>query len=285
MEGINLGPVPLSSLVYASVFIAMSLAFMAIGRWISFALTPFNDDVEIRDNKNLAVALRTAGLFVGLVIGMSGALSGSGASFESDVREFFLDGFVVIAALLLAKLVLRLLTLRGVAITQGLQANNLALGLTEFGAFVATGLILNGAFTDEGGNLMGGLIYALIGQLALVLSFYLYEWLSPINVVKQISDGNRAAGLMVGGRLIATGMVLQSAIAGPMTDWSSDLQSFGIYFVFGMVMLAVANWVADLLFLPALRVREAIEEHQNVAAITKVVGVQLAVAAIIMAVM
>jgi hypothetical protein len=76
-------------------------------------------------------------------------------------------------------------------------------------------------------------------------------------------------------------MILQAAVSGPMMGWADDLIAFGLFFVFGMIMLSIANWLADLLFLPGQKVSEAVTKTQNLAAVAKVAGVQLAVAFVI----
>lgn len=281
----EIGPVPVSAFVYASAFALISIAFMFVAKLVVDRITPYNDDVEVREKFNLAVALRSGGIYAAVAIGMAGALQGPSAGFENDVREFAIDGFVVIAMLLVCKAVLHLLTLRAIKPTAEVAKGNVAVGLLECCSYLATGLILNGAFTDVGGTLLGAVIYALLGQVALAVTFLIYEAITPWSVTSEIANGNRAAALFGGARMLALGMILQAALAGPMEDWATDLTAFGLFFVFGTLLLAVVGWLADLLFLPGQRIREAIVEQKNLAAIAKVAGVQLAVALVVATVM
>lgn len=287
----NIGPVPASTFVYAAVFALVSIAFMFVGKLVANAVTPYNDDHQIREKQNLAVALRTIGIFSGLVIGMAGALGGESAGFGADLTEFALDGFIVIALLMSAKLILHLFTFRSLQPAKQVKEGNTAVGMVECAAYIATGLIINGAFSDAGLSpeaaagalhpLAAAVLYALIGQVALGLSFMVLEAITPWNASTELGKGNTAAGLAVAAKLVATGMILQAAVSGPMTGWADDLMAFGLFFVFGMAMLSLANWLADLLFLPGQKVSEAVTKTQNLAAVAKVAGVQLSVAFVI----
>jgi uncharacterized membrane protein YjfL (UPF0719 family) len=279
----TLESIPTQTLISAAAFAGISIAFMFVGKLISDFLTPYNDDDEVREKGNVAVALRTTGLYVGLIIGMAGALAGASAGLAEDVKELAIDGFIVIGTLLVAKAILQFVTLRSIRPAAAAKDGNVAVGIVECSAYIGTGLILNGAFTDVGGTIGGAIVYAFIGQVALALCFKIYEWMTPFKVSEELAKDNRAAAIAVSVRLIAMGLVLNQAIAGPMADWATDLTLFGVYFVFGMLLLSVANWLADLLFLPKLRVGEAVTSG-NVAAIVKVAGVQLAAAIIVAAV-
>jgi uncharacterized membrane protein YjfL (UPF0719 family) len=291
-----IGPVPAETFLHAAAFAAMSIFFMFLGKVASDAITPYNDDREVRDKMNLAVALRTAGLYGGLVIGLAGALAGDGGWTESTSTgakflEFFIDGFVVILLLLVAKAILHFITLRGLRPISAAKEGNIGVGLVECCAYLATGLIINGAFNDGLGTaapsdsslvapIIAAVIYSFIGQVALAGSFALAEAFTRWNIGKELLAANPAAGLYVGAKLLGIGMILRVAISGPMNDWGTDLTAFGLFFVFGMAMLAIANWLGDLLFLPRQKVADAVKAR-NVAAIAKVAGVQLAVALVV----
>jgi uncharacterized membrane protein YjfL (UPF0719 family) len=146
----NIGPVPAYSFVYAAAFALVSIGFMFLGKLVANAVTPYNDDHQIREKKNLAVALRTIGIYSGLVIGMAGALAGESQGFSGDLAEFALDGVIVIALLMASKLILQLFTLRNLNPGKQVKEGNTAVGMVECAAYIATGLIINGAFSDSG---------------------------------------------------------------------------------------------------------------------------------------
>lgn len=279
-----IGPVSLTSLLQASAFAAIGIFFMFVGKLVSNMLTKYDDDKLIRDTGNVAVALRTVGFYTGLVLGMAGALSGSVTTFQRDLTAFAIDGIIVLVTLLVAKASLRFVSLRAVSLSAEAEKGSIAAGLVELGAFISTGLILHGSFSGDGGTIGGALLYAAIGQVALALSVIAYEKFTKFNVAEEIKADNIAAGLALAGRLVALGIILRAALDGPQEIWSEDLPMFGIYFAFGMLLLAIANFIGDLLFLPKMRVDEAIAQR-NPAAIVKVVGVQIAVALIVAAVL
>ncbi|MEN8210591.1 MAG: DUF350 domain-containing protein, partial [Thermodesulfobacteriota bacterium] len=68
---------------------------------------------------------------------------------------------------------------------------------------------------------------------------------------------------------------------GPFTGWCSDLASFGIYAVFGIVMLLIFRKIADNFLLPTTDIATEIKEDRNVAALIVVQSAINAIAIII----
>ncbi|MCP4722713.1 MAG: DUF350 domain-containing protein, partial [Desulfobacteraceae bacterium] len=92
---------------------------------------------------------------------------------------------------------------------------------------------------------------------------------------------NLAAGIALGGILVALGIILMGSISGPFTGWGNDLAGFGIYTVYGMVMLLVLRSVIDRIILPTTNLATEIQEDRNIAALIVVEGAIVAVAVII----
>jgi len=265
------------SMGVSAALVLATIAFLFVLKWIDDRITPFDDNAEIRERQNLALALRRAGLYLGFVIALAGSIVGSGAGFRRDLLTFAADAGVILLALLIAQLLNGRLMLGGVRESDGLRQRNVAVGLVEFGQYIATGLILNGAINGEG-RLGSAIMFAAVGQFALLLAFWLYRAMAGYDPIRQIREGNAAAGMAVGARLLGIGVVLWASITGDSTNLATDLTAFGIWFVFGFALLAAANWLADLLFLPELTVRQAVVDQRNLAGVVKVSGVTLAAA-------
>ena len=162
-----------------------------------------------------------------------------------------------------------------------MRDGNVAVGLVELGVSVATGLVAAGSFSGQGGGLPSAVVFFLLGQVSLLLLALAYERITPYRVIENVRDGNVAAGLMLGGMLVAFGFILRSSIAGPSAGWVDDLSAFGFSAFAGLVLLLLLQWPIDRVFLPGTTLRQEIETDRNAAAIAVVVSVKVALALVI----
>ena len=98
---------------------------------------------------------------------------------------------------------------------------------------------------------------------------------------EEISKGNAAAGLAVGGMLTALGIILKVSVAGPFTNWSNALSDFGLYSLFAFILLVIFRWGIDLMLLPTTKLSIEIHRDKNVAAIALSQGAIIGLAIII----
>lgn len=278
----NFDPMPLAQ---AAFYALVCIGFMFVAKVIGNALTRYDDDKEIKQNGNVAVAIRTVGFFSAVGIGMAGALRSGVPEFGKDIPIFLLDGAVVIVSLIVAHGLLRVLVFPGVDFAEKAQQGQISGGIVEASLYIATALLLNGVFGSEGGNIFAGVLWVIGGQVALIVSMMIYRSLAPYNLSEELSKANVAAALALASRTISIAIILRGILSGDSGESiKSDVLYVAIYFAFGMLLLSLSNLVADLLFLPKYKVKEAIVENQNVAAIAKIAGVQIAVAIVVAAV-
>jgi len=255
----------------------------------------FDDDVEI-DNGNMAVGLRRAGLYLGIAIALSGAMKGASNGFFLDFFQLLTDGLVITGLMFSSRFVNDYIMLGNISndkecikiITtpEGKKIKgNSAVGMVEAGMYVATGFILNGAISGTGGTFIEGITSAvfffILGQMALLLFGFLYELTTPFNVRSEIQNNNLAAGIGLGGTLMAFGIILMASLSGPFTGWTHDILSFCLYTVYGIIMLLVFKTVIGRLLLPTTTIAVEIKEDRNVAAMIVVECAINAVAIII----
>ncbi|RYG17772.1 DUF350 domain-containing protein [bacterium] len=267
----------------ALAFVAVALVLMMVAKLIADRLTRYDDDAEIREGANGALALRRAGMYLGLAIGLGGALLHlpAGGMLGPDLSTFALYGGSVVVLMLVAQVLNEAVMLRGMNTHDAIKGNNLAVGTVEFGQFVATGVIAAGALTGDGAFWTSALFMAL-GQVGLLLGFVLYARFVKWSVREELAGGNVAAGLLVGARLIALGVIVSGSISGDNTTLANDLLWCSLYYVYGTLLLAAVSWIADLLFLPKVRIHEMIEKR-NVAGIGVVSAITLAAAMVVWA--
>lgn len=272
----------LGALSQGIAFVIISVGFIWLAKKIDDMRTAdFNDDIQI-DNGNMAVGLRRAGLYLAIALALSGALSGTSHGFLTDLGILVLDGFIILACLFSCRWLNDKIMLGHINNDQecikpftdchGRKiTGNTAVGVVEAGIFIATGFILKGSLSGGGGTFIQGIestfFFFIAGQLCLLFFGYLYEIITPFNVRDEIRDNNLAAGIGLGGMLIALGVVLMASISGPFTGWENDIVSFGFYAFAGVILLLVFQSVIERLLLPTTNLATEVKEDRNAAAL------------------
>lgn len=288
--------VTLSGLGHSLIYVIVSIFFIWLVKKIDdWRTKDFNDDDHI-DNGNLCVGLRRAGLYLGIAIALSGAVSGASNGFFIDLIQLLVDGLIITGFMFSSRFINDFIMLGHVnndaeciktfTRPDGTRVTgNTAVGAVECGMYIATGFILRGAISGAGGtffqSVASAVVFFILGQIALLAFGFLYELITPFNVRNEIKENNPAAGIGLGGILTALGIILMGSISGPFTGWSNDLVSFGIYTAFGIIMLLIVKTVVDRLLLPTTSIAVEVKEDQNSAALIVVASVMNAAAIII----
>ena len=288
--------VTLAGLGQAFTYVIIGIFFIwLVKRVDDWRTKEFDDDTHI-DDGNIAIGLRRAGLYLGIAIALSGAMGGSSNGFFLDVIQLLIDGLIITGFMFSSRFINDSFMLghlnndeECVKIFQQPDGSevvgNTAVGMVEAGMYIATGFILNGSLSGTGGTFFQGIVSAIlffiVGQITLLLFGLFYELITPFNVRNEIKKNNLAAGIGLGGILMALGIILMASISGPFTGWGSDLAGFGIYAFFGIVMLLIFRIVIDRLLLPTTNIATEVKEDRNVAALIVVVSAINAVAIII----
>lgn len=283
-------------LIQGLVFVLVGIFFIWLAKTVDDRRTrDFDDDVHI-DNGNLAVGLRRGGLYLGVALGLSGALSGGSSGFFLDLLYLILDGIIIVGLLFSSRFLNDFIMLGhvsndGECIREFTREDgqkvtgNTAVGLVEASMYLATGFILKGSLSGGGGTFVqaiaSAVLFFILGQAALLLFGLLYEMITPFNVREEIKKNNPAAAIGLGGILVSLGIILMSSVSGPFTGWANDLAGFLLYTVYGIVMLLVFRKVVEKLLLPTTSLAVEIKEDRNVAAMVVAESAIAAVAVII----
>lgn len=262
--------------------------FMLLAKLISdhAVKKQYNANQEIEEHANLAVGLRRTGLYLAVAIGMYGSISsGNSYGFWQDAWTLAIDGMLIVVFTMVSRLLSDWVIIHNIDNTKAVKEGNLAVGLVEAGGYIATGLIMYGSVSGQGGSWWSSIVWFVLGQIAILILAFLYEWVAPYKVVKNIREGNAAAGLMLGGMMVAMGFILKGAISGPSIGWIPDLQAFGISLINSIALLLVIfHQFVDRIFLPGTTIRTEIERDKNISAISVVVAVKIAMALFISAI-
>lgn len=288
--------VTLAGLGQGLIYVIVGIFFIWLVKKIDdWRTKEFDDDVHI-DDGNIAVGLRRGGLYLGIAIALSGAVDGSSKGFFLDLIQLLIDGLIITGFMFSSRFINDFIMLGNMnndeeCIKTFVQPDgtkvvgNTAVGMVEAGMYIATGFILNGSISGTGGTFIQGIasavLFFIMGQLALLIFGFLYELITPFNVRNEIKDNNLAAGIGLGGILIALGIILMSSISGPFTGWANDLAGFCVYAIYGIVMLLIFRAVVGRILLPTTDIATEVKEDRNVAALIVVESAINAVAIII----
>jgi uncharacterized membrane protein YjfL (UPF0719 family) len=103
-------------------------------------------------------------------------------------------------------------------------------------------------FSDLAEEVVACLLYGLVGIALLALGFRVIDMLTPGHLGRQLADDrNRNAGVIVASGLLAIGIIVTSAIAAAEGSLLRGLGQAAAYGVIGIVLLAIAYGMIDLM--------------------------------------
>ncbi|MFK5984538.1 MAG: DUF350 domain-containing protein [Pseudomonadota bacterium] len=266
------------------VFIIIAFFYIWLAKWISDkrALSQQLDaNHAIAEENNVALAMRRAGLYLAITLGMYGAIIGPSHGLMVDITTLLINGALITLFIFIAQQINDKIILPEIKNTQSLKEKNLAVGFTEFGAYIATGIIAMASFTGEGGGVVSSTVFFIIGQIVLIVTTMVYEKSTSWNVKENIYKGNTAAGILLGSIMIAISIAIYGSISGDFNDWSTDLLNFVVSAGIAIILLIIASKLIDPIFLTATNLTQEVEKDENCAAVIIVVAIKIAAALMI----
>ena len=258
------------------VYVALGLGILILAKFARDIVTPYRIDEQVTKNRNLAVSLRLSGYLMGIILVFLGAVYqplvlttqeglGFNRDFGEDVLEVFLYSFVGIVALNVVRIVVNRLVLYKFDIEkQIVEGQNVGAGAVEFGTYIATGLLIGGAASGEGGGPDTALAFFGMGLAALILFALFYQLTTPFDIHSEIEGNNTAVGIALGSNLVAMGLVIFKAVFGNFDGWNEALASFFVFVVIGFVLLFVLRLLIDFLLLPSAKISNELAAGRNV---------------------
>ena len=258
------------------VYIGLGLGILTLAKFLRDILIPYRIDEQVTAKKNLAVSLRLTGYLIGVILVFLGALYqpllvsqdgglGFNRDFGEDVLEVFLYSLVGIVALNAVRLLVNRLVLYKFDIEkQIVEGQNVGAGAVEFGVYIATGLLIGGAASGEGGGPDTAFAFFGLGLVVLILFVLFYQVTTPFDIHDEIEGNNTAVGIALGGNLIAMGLVTFKAVFGNFDGWNEAIASFLIFAGIGFVLLFVLRLMIDFLLLPTVKISNELTAERNV---------------------
>lgn len=269
----------LQQALFGACFLLLAYAMLYLNKIASDAYARskgLDNDYEIEEENNLAVSLRKSGLYLGIMIGMYGVISGPSSGLYQDLFDIATYGVIVSLFFMVARAFNDFVVLGSMSNTEEVKKGNIAVGLVEFCAFIATGIIAMSSMIGQGGGYLNAIAIFVFGQIALLAVTLLYEGATPWSVKDEIAKGNAAAGLRLGGLMIAVAVALSGAIAIDFRSWEYNLMVLavdGLLAVFFMLLISLG---IDRFFFSGTDIKTEIVRDRNVAAICVVTALQIA---------
>jgi uncharacterized membrane protein YjfL (UPF0719 family) len=248
-------------------FLVLFAVLFVLGKWLNDLVTSHAIDRELTERDNPALAISTAGYYLGIIIIFLGALIGPSTSLLWDLLIVGGYGLGGIGLLLLSRVLNDRLILRSFSAQRELiEDRNPGAGAVLFGSYVASALIVAGSIQGEGGGPHTALVFYALGQVALIAFTWLYDWLAPYSLLDQIEKDNAAAGIGLGGALIAIGIIVMRAVSGDFVGWAEDLRYLGGNVLLVFVYLAGVRFFFDRVIIPRSDLSVEITRDRNVGA-------------------
>ena len=257
------------------VFVGLGLIILVIAKYARDIITPYKIDDEVVGKKNLAVAVRLSGYFMGVILVFLGTLYqplgvaeveglGFDRAYAEDILRVFLYSLAGIAALNLVRIFMNRLILYKFDIEKEVvEGQNVGSGAAEFGMYVATGLLIAGAVAGQGGGPETAAAFFGLGLVLLVLFALFYQVTTSFDIHAEIESNNTAVGIAFGGNLIAIGLVTFKAVFGDFSGWTEGIAAFVIFGAVGFVLLYAMRLLLDKLLLPSVSASNAIAVDRN----------------------
>ena len=260
----------IDSLVSAIIIIIVFYVLFFIGKKVNDWLhREYRLLHELVEKDNPALALAVVGYYLGLVFALGGALVGPSRGILEDVIDLVVYGCLAIVLLNISWWLCDKLILYRFKLSDELvRDQNQGSGAVSCGTSLASGLIIFGAVSGEGGNIWSAIIFWGVGQLLLVLAGWVYNWITPYDIHSEIEKDNVAAGVSFGGALTAMGIIVGKAAEGDVDALGEGLLEFVSFGIVGLLLLPMVRLLTDKILLPTVKLTDEIarQEHPNVGA-------------------
>lgn len=249
-----------------SMLVVYILLFL-FSKWLKGTLSPYNLDKQLTHHDNPAMALSAAGYFMGMTAIFVGALSGPSLGLLMDLA--YVTGYSVAGVLLLnlARVINdKLVLTKFSTLKEIIEDKNPGTGVVQGAAYLATGLVMAGAFHGEGGGPHTAIVFFIIGQVALIVFAFIYNKLTPYSIHDEIEKDNTAAGLGFAGGIISIGIIMMEAVSGDFEGWVENLTPLVYNIAAILVLLVMVRLFFDKFVLYKSDLNEEIVKDRNVGA-------------------
>ncbi len=248
-------------------FILTYALLFLLAKWFKDMVTPYKLTIELITKDNFAIGITLGGYFLATAIIFIGVLRGPETNLFDDLLAVGGYSLLGIVFLNLSRLFLDKVTFRKFCnITSIVEDQNCGMAAVRFGVYIATGLVAAGSLSGQGGGIVTAIVFFVLGQACLVLFAWIYDFITPYDLQKEIETGNVAAGIAFGGTLIALGIIVMNAASGDFISWQDNLLIFVEMAALGLIFLPLLRVAMDKLVITGDDLNREIAEDRNMAA-------------------
>ncbi len=256
----------LESILFTVVYLFTAFFLFFVGKIAYQLLHPkIRVKDELVEKDNFAFATAHVGYFIGLLLAIVSAVIGPSSGLVKDILDILMYGGIAIVLLNLSLLINEKIILRKFSVhDEIIRDQNTGTGVIEAASAVATGLILLGSISGEGGGVVTALVFWLIGQILIVITSLVYSAILPYDVHAEIElKDNVAAGIGFAGAMVAIANLIRFGLMKDFISWGDSLMEVGIDVVIGLLFLPIARIIADKILLPGRKLTDEIVNQEK----------------------
>lgn len=266
-------------------YVFLGVIVLAIAKLVQDFLTPYRINRQLSDKNNVALGLSITGYYMGVILTFLGALYQPGSvvrdthwqfttDFGFDILEVFLYALAGIIALNAARIFVdKVILFKFDTKNEIIENHNVGTGAVELGVYISVGLVIAASIAGGGTggidevtvfeSVLRSVVFFALGMLVLGLFVVFYELTTSFNIHEEIENGNTAAGVVLGGNLIAIGLVIFKGVFGEFIGWSEGIIAFVLFSVIGFALLYVVRMIVDFILLPSSKIAHEISVDRN----------------------
>ena len=255
----------IENLSLAIIYIFCAFVLFLIGKVVYDGIHcsyQLNEELVKKDNSALAIAM--VGYYLGLTLAIGGVIVGPSASLMEDLVDILIYGPLAIILMNISAVINDKFILYKFNNTKELiEDQNVGTGVVECAVYLATGLIIFGSISGEDGNVFTAIAFWGLGQVALILTGLLYNYITPYDIHEHIEKDNVAVGVSFAGALIAVGNIIRHAVSGDFISWNENLITFISFVILGFVFLPVIRLLSDKILLPGEKITDELINQEK----------------------
>ena len=254
-------------ILHGASLILLFMFIVLFSKMINDILTPYKVDDEFTNKDNVALSTSIGGYFGATTIVYVGAFLGPTRGIIMDL--LFVGGYAIFGVFLLniSRFINdRLILYKFSNVKEIIEDRNVGTGAVQFGSYIASGLIVAGAIHGEGGGILTALAFFALGQMGLIAFTWVYNIITPFDIHEEIENDNVAAGVALGGTLVAVGIILMKGASGDFISWTYNLSIFGMDVMLVFILLPAVRIFFDKIIIPNTALNHEIQFDRNLGA-------------------
>jgi uncharacterized membrane protein YjfL (UPF0719 family) len=255
----------LDNLISAIIYLVCCYFLFWIGK---LAYDLIHSDLSVKEElvqkDNVAFALSLVGYYFGLVFAIGGVVVGDSEGMLSDLIDIFIYGPIAIILMNISTFINdKVILYKFNNKKEILKDHNAGTGVVELAIYLATGMIIFGSISGEGGGIITLLAFWAIGQVSFIIIGFVYNLITPYDVHDEIEKDNVAAGVCYAGAIIGVANIIRHSIGGDFVNWGESLLTFVCFFILGIVLLPLIRLFTDKVLLPGAKLTDEIVNQEK----------------------